>query len=261
MNTSKKSTKTKFSDLIGPTVSFLFVCYPLLSAAFISIWYKDFSENNPIALFLISSAPILIAIIVYIFLRIKYKVHRKKLDRHHKTTKKIIADFNTYHPDELFKYLTNLHLLGHTIIDIKTPSVIYSHQKGKYVALDKPFVLVLDDGRMIGIGFDAASHPSITIFDNPNRLKTTKEQKKLNRNYTVADILDDVIGKKISQFTIYTSKNIDMISDAYHDEGLDENQTEFICSIVLFFNDQSTLYLHPIEDYTTVFYQQYKIDK
>ena len=70
---SSKNTKTKTtnttrqcsnsSDLFNG-IAILWAVSPLLLAALISIAFKDFSENNPLLLFLICASPIIIGIMV-----------------------------------------------------------------------------------------------------------------------------------------------------------------------------------------------------
>lgn len=173
--------------------------------------------------------------------------------------------YDTYLPAELERILSNLKLEGRTITKIESPSYVFSSIKKdrfdtetrkyetwyKDAEIDMLTLLTLDDGRCIGFDFSSASH--VFIYINPD-FDMDKWTDREEDEVSVADLFLNIIGKKIKDFYIQKTDNVDKIFEGggFIDGWFNEDQGSFILRLNINFEDGGCLYFENNIDFTLV---------
>ena len=173
--------------------------------------------------------------------------------------------YDIYLPAELERILSNLKLEGRIITKIESPSYVFESMKkdgldtetGKYetwykdAEVDMLTLLTLDDGRCIGFDFSSASRVSIYINPDFDMDKWTDREED---EVSVADLFLNIIGKKIKDFYIQKTDNVDKIFEGggFIDGGFNEDQGSFILRLNINFEDGGCLYFENNIDFTLV---------
>ena len=180
-----------------------------------------------------------------------------------------MTGFSTYLPTELGKILAELKLQGRTISKIESPSIVFSSiKKGKLdeetktyktfykdAEIDLITLLTLDDGRRIGFDFGSVSH--VGVFVDPD-IDVTEEADYSEGDTTVTDLFKNIIGKKIKDFHIHTTNDINELRKnfGYEDGGFDENQESFITQVDIVFEKNDRICFENDIDFTLVHYDK-----